>query len=51
MKKLRKWYYKRLFVKIYFVYLNRLNNPYYAIDAAYDDIKAIKKVKSLIEKS
>lgn len=41
MNKLRKWYYKRLFVKIYFVYLNRLNNLNYAINAAYNDIKAI----------
>lgn len=48
MKILRKWYYRRLFFRIYFIYLNRLRNPLAAIDAAYDDVKAIKKVKSLI---
>ena len=51
MKILRKWYYRRLFFRIYFIYLNRLRNPSAAIDAAYDDIKVIKKVKSLIDKS
>ena len=50
MKILRKWYYRKLFFRIYYIYLNRLENPSGAIDAAYDDIKAIKKVKSLINK-
>ena len=50
MNILRKWYYRKLFFRIYYIYLNRLNNPLGAIDAAYEDLKAIKKVKSLIDK-
>lgn len=40
---------QKVIFRIYYIYLNRLENPLGAIDAAYDDIKAIKKVKSMID--
>lgn len=46
-KALKTWYYKRLFFKIYFRYLNG-PAPQNAIDDAWTDVKAIKKIKKMI---
>lgn len=43
-KLLKRLYYKRLFFRIYFIYLKRGNNPENAVNDAFEDIKAIKVV-------
>lgn len=44
-KSLKRLYYRRLFLRIYFVYLKYGNDPKNAINDAFDDIKAIKSVR------
>ena len=39
---IKRWYYRRLFLKIYFIYLKHSNNPQEAANDAYADVKAIK---------
>lgn len=41
-KSLKRWYYRRLFLRIYFAYLKYGNDPKNAINDAFDDIEAIK---------
>lgn len=50
LKLLKQWYYRRLFLRIYFAYLKYGNNPKNAINDAFDDIEAIKlaRRKSLL---
>lgn len=38
---IKRWYYKRLFLKVYFIYLKHSNNPQEAVNDAYADVKAI----------
>lgn len=44
LKLLKIWYYKRMFLKIYFRYLNG-SDPQNAINDAWEDIRAIKKIE------
>lgn len=41
---LKRFYYQRLFLKIYFLYLCNGKDPENAINNAYEDIKAIRNV-------
>lgn len=38
---IKRWYYKRLFLKVYFIYLKHSDNPQEAVNDAYADVKAI----------
>lgn len=38
---IKRWYYKRLFLKVYLIYLKRISDPREAYYNAYEDIKAI----------
>lgn len=40
---IKRWYYRRLFLKVYFIYLKHSDNPQEAVNDAYEDIKAIIK--------
>lgn len=42
-KRLKIWYYRRMFLKIYFYYLKG-SDPQNAVNDAFEDIKAIDKV-------
>lgn len=44
LKLLKIWYYRRMFIKIYLRYLNG-SDPQNAINDAWEDIKAIKKIE------
>ena len=44
LKLLKIWYYKRMFLKIYLRYLNG-SDPQNAVNDAWEDIKAIKKIE------
>ena len=39
---IKRWYYRRLFLKVYFIYLKHSDNPQEAVNDAYADIEAIK---------
>lgn len=39
---IKRWYYRRLFLKIYFIYLKHGNNPQEAANDAYEDVKGIR---------
>lgn len=41
---IKRWYYRHLFLKIYFIYLKRNEYPREAYYNAYEDIKAIIKL-------
>nr|DAG34384.1 MAG TPA: hypothetical protein [Caudoviricetes sp.] len=47
LKALKIWYYKRLFIKIYFRYLNG-SDPQNAVNDALEDIKAINKIEVMM---
>lgn len=38
---IKRWYYRRLFLRIYFKYLDRLENPSCALVRAVDDFNEI----------
>lgn len=48
LKSLKRWYYRRLFLRIYFAYLRYGNNPNDAINDAFNDMEAIKTAREKI---
>lgn len=44
-KCLRLWYYRRLFLRIYFAYLKYGNDPSNAINDAFEDVMIIKSIR------
>lgn len=43
-KRIKLWYHRRLFMRIYFIYLKHSDKPQNAVNDAYEDLKAIIKV-------